>query len=145
MKRITLTRRMAASLDTVFEALVTAEGMAGWWGPDQGPVLIAESDPRVGGRYRVRFRMEDGSEHEASGEFLVLDRPNRVVLSFRWIGDADDSGPSQIEISLRSLGDETELTFVQSGLRDEEVQQSHEDGWSRSLDKLRRNLRRETK
>ena len=145
MKSVTLIRRMAASLDTVFEAVVSAEGIAGWWGPDQGPVLIAESDPRVGGRYRVRFRMEDGSEHEAGGTFLVLDRPNRAVLSFRWVGDADDSGPSEIQISLRSLDDETELTFVQSGLRDEEVRRSHEDGWSRSLDKLERHVRQRTK
>ena len=51
----------------VFDALTTPEGIACWWGPDEGPVLLAETDVRVGGRYRVRFRMLDGSEHESSG------------------------------------------------------------------------------
>ena len=32
--------------------LSTPEGIAHWWGPDAGPVLVAEADVRVGGRYR---------------------------------------------------------------------------------------------
>ena len=43
--------------------------------PDAGPVLLAETDLRVGGRFRVRFRMLDGSEHESGGEYLEVDPP----------------------------------------------------------------------
>ena len=55
MTSLTLVRRIAARPSIVFDALTTPEGIAGWWGPDGGPVLVAESDPRVGGRFRVRF------------------------------------------------------------------------------------------
>jgi uncharacterized protein YndB with AHSA1/START domain len=48
-------RRIRARPQIVFDAVTTAEGIAQWWGPGAGPVLVAESDPRVGGRYRVRF------------------------------------------------------------------------------------------
>ena len=67
MTSLTLVRRIKARPSTVFDALTTPEGIASWWGPDGGPVLVAETDPQVGGRFRVRFRMLDGSEHESSG------------------------------------------------------------------------------
>src|SRR5580658_5548424 len=68
---LTLVRCIKAPPHIVFEAVTTPEGMAHWWGPDAGPVLLAESDPRVGGCYRVRFRKLTGTEHECNGEFLV--------------------------------------------------------------------------
>jgi uncharacterized protein YndB with AHSA1/START domain len=64
MTSLTLVRRIKARPQIVFDAVTTAEDIAQWRGPDAGPVLLAEADPRVGGRYRVRFRMLDSSEHE---------------------------------------------------------------------------------
>src|SRR5437870_1524397 len=61
MTSLTLVRRIKARPSIVFDALTTPEGIACWWGPDGGPVLVAETDPQVGGRFRVRFRMLDGS------------------------------------------------------------------------------------
>jgi len=78
MTSLTLVRRIRARPSIVFDALTTPEGIACWWGPDDGPVLLAETNLRVGGRYRVRFRMLDGSEHESSGEYLEVVRPERL-------------------------------------------------------------------
>ena len=66
MTSLTLVRRIAARPSIVFEALTSPEGIVHWWGPDAGPVLLAETDVRVGGRFRVRFRTLDGIEHESS-------------------------------------------------------------------------------
>ncbi len=66
---LTIVRRIRASPAIVFDALTQPEQIAQWWGPDAGPVLIAETDRRTGGRFRVRFRMLDGSEHESSGSY----------------------------------------------------------------------------
>src|SRR6201996_6685590 len=120
MTSLTLVRRVKASPATVFEAMTTAEGIAHWWGPDAGPVLIAEADARIGGRYRVRFRLLDGTEHESSGLFLELDRPERVVMIWRWSGGMEDPGESRVEITLRPIPEGTELTFIHSRLHDEE-------------------------
>jgi uncharacterized protein YndB with AHSA1/START domain len=136
MTSVTLVRRIKARPQVVFDAVTTAEGIAHWWGPDAGPVLISESDPRVGGRYRVRFRKLDNTEHESSGEFLEIIRPERVVFSWRWKGGVEDPGESRIEITLRAVPEGTELTFTHSRLQDEETRRSHEGGWSGSLDKL---------
>jgi uncharacterized protein YndB with AHSA1/START domain len=136
MTSLTLVRRIKARPSIVFDAVTTAEGIAQWWGPDAGPVLIAEADPRKGGRYRVRFRKLDGTEHESSGEFLEMVRPERVVMSWRWEGGQEDPNESRVEIVLRLIPEGTELTFTHSLLHDEETRRSHEEGWTGALDKL---------
>jgi uncharacterized protein YndB with AHSA1/START domain len=98
-------------------------------------VLIAEADPRKGGRYRVRFRMLDGTEHECSGEYLDVVRPERVVMSWRWQGGQEDPNESRVEIALKAVPEGTEITFTHSHL-DEETRRSHEEGWTGALDKL---------
>jgi uncharacterized protein YndB with AHSA1/START domain len=140
MTSLTLVRRIKARPSIVFDALTTAEGIAGWWGPDGGPVLVAESDPQVGGRFRVRFRMLDGSEHESSGKYLEVVKPERLSMSWRWTGGAEDPGESLVEIRLRAIAEGTELTFTHSRLHDEESRRSHEEGWNGALDKLERHV-----
>jgi uncharacterized protein YndB with AHSA1/START domain len=140
MTRLALVRRIAARPEIVFEALTTAEGIAHWWGPDAGPVLIAETDVRVGGRFRVRFRMLDGSEHESSGEYLEVRSPQRLVMSWRWLCGEEDPNESRLEIDLRPIAGGTELTLTHSALFSEEARRSHEQGWSGALDKLVRHF-----
>jgi uncharacterized protein YndB with AHSA1/START domain len=140
MTSLTLVRRIKARPSIVFDAITTPDGIACWWGPDDGPVLSAESDPRVGGRFRVRFRMLDGSEHESSGEYLEVVKPERLSMSWRWTGGVEDPNESRIDIRLRTIPEGTELTFTHSRLKDEETRRSHEDGWNGSLDKLERHF-----
>jgi uncharacterized protein YndB with AHSA1/START domain len=136
MTSLTLVRRIKARPSIVFDAVTTAQGIAQWWGPDAGPVILAEADVRVGGRYRVRFRMLDGTEHESSGEYLELVRPDRVAMSWRWKGGQEDPGVSRLEIRLRAIPEGTELTLTHELLHDEQTRRSHEDGWAGALDKL---------
>jgi uncharacterized protein YndB with AHSA1/START domain len=139
MTSLTIVRRIAARPSIVFDALTTPEGIACWWGPDGGPVLLAETDIRVGGRFRVRFRMLDDTEHESIGEYLEVVKPERLAMSWRWIdrGEPEEAGEeSRIEIDLRAIGTGTELTFTHSRLKSEASRISHEQGWSGALDKL---------
>lgn len=139
MTSLTIVRRIAARPSIVFDALTTPEGIARWWGPDAGPVLIVETDLRVGGRFRVRFRMLDGSEHESCGEYLEVVRPRRLAMTWRWAG-GEDPGESLVEIDLRAVATGTELTFTHSRLHDEDTRRSHEEGWNGALDKLERHF-----
>jgi len=136
---MTLVRRIAARPSIVFEAVSTADGMASWFGPDDGPVLISEIDPRVGGRFRVRFRRLNGDEHEVHGEILELAPPRRLVMSWCWQGDEDGPGESRLEIELRPITDgATELTLTHADLKDQASADGHAGGWSGALDKLER-------
>lgn len=143
MTSLTLVRRIAARPSIVFAAITTPEGIAAWWGPDAGPVLMAWTDARIGGHCRVRFRMLEGSEHESDGEYLEIDPPVRLVMSFRWThgGEPEEAGAvSRIEIDLRPIAIGTELTFTHTRLRNDVSRDSHKDGWSGSLDKLVRHF-----
>jgi uncharacterized protein YndB with AHSA1/START domain len=142
MTSLTLVRKIAARPSIVFDALITPDGIAAWWGPDDGPVLLAETDVRVGGRFRVRFRMRDGTEHESSGEYLVVAPPTRLAMTWRWAGGAEDPGESRLEFDLRAIADGTELTLTHSRLHDDDTRRSHEDGWRGALDKLERHFQR---
>lgn len=136
MTSLTLVRRIKARPSIVFEAVTQSDGMACWFGPDTGPVLLAESDARVGGRFRVRFRMLDGSEHTCSGEYLEIKMPERVAMSWRWEGGVEDPGELRLEITLRPVAEGTELTLTHSLLYDEESGRNHRQGWTGALDKL---------
>jgi len=135
MTSLTIVRRIAARPQIVFDLLLKPEGLKQWIGPDAGPVLIAESDARVGGRYRLRFKMLDGNEYESGGEYLEIDAPKRLVYSWSW---QDDPGApaSRIEIDLRPIPEGTELTFTHALLPDQKTADGHRKGWSVSLDKL---------
>jgi uncharacterized protein YndB with AHSA1/START domain len=143
MTSITLVRRIRARPATVFNALTTSEGIARWWGPDAGPVLLSECDARVGGRFRLRFRKLDGTEHETTGEYLEVVNPRRVVMTWEWIfgGEPDVRGQvSRIEIDLRPIETGTELTFTHARLQTTISAEHHEWGWGGALDKLVRYL-----
>jgi uncharacterized protein YndB with AHSA1/START domain len=129
-----LASRIKARSTIVFEAITTAEGIAQWWGPDAGPVLLAEADVRVGGRYRLRFRTLDGTEHETRGVYLELVRPERVVMSWHWTGGTEDPGGSRLRYA--PFPKAPKLTFTHSQLHDEETRRTHEAGWAGSLRKL---------
>ena len=136
MTTLTIVRRIAARPSIVFDALITPEGISHWWGPDAGPVLLAETDARIGGSFRVRFRTLGGSEHECFGEYSEITRPERLAMSWRWLGGSEDPGESLLEFKLRAIPEGTELTLIHSRLFDDEARRGHEKGWSGSLDKL---------
>lgn len=139
MTSLTLVRRIKARPSIVFDALTTPEGITSWWGPDAGPVLLAEADVRVGGRYRVRFRMLDGRVHESAGEYLEIVPNERLVMTSQWTvgGEPEEAGNiSRLEFHLRPIDIGTELTLTHAQLKSEASRVSHERGWTGALDKL---------
>jgi uncharacterized protein YndB with AHSA1/START domain len=139
MTQATLVRQIAARPELVFEALITAEAIDAWWGPEGVAKVSAVCDPRVGGAYEVRFVTADGAEHMSAGVYLAIARPTHLVMSWRWlVGGVDDERDhvSRLEFRLRAIDLGTELTFIHSELCTEESARSHEGGWTGALDRL---------
>lgn len=139
MTEAVLVRRIAARPAIVFDALVTAEGIASWWGPTDHPAISASVDSRVSGAFLVRFFTPDGREHECAGEFLEIVRPTRVVLSWRWTMNGEpgeEDNVSRVEFRLRAIDAGTELTLIHSALRTEASARHHDNGWDVALKKL---------
>lgn len=118
--------RVKASPETIFPFLIDAERSARWFGRS------ASIDPRVGGAYRTVL----SDRIVAAGEFVEIDEPRRVVLSFGWEGnEAIPPGSSRVEITLEPDGDETVVRLLHDELPDGAAQE-HGDGWDHYLSRL---------
>jgi uncharacterized protein YndB with AHSA1/START domain len=77
------TRRVVnAPRELVFDAFTKTEHLKQWLGPRALTMVIAESDLRVGGRYRFVHRASNGQDFAFSGKYLQIDRPEAIVRTF---------------------------------------------------------------
>jgi uncharacterized protein YndB with AHSA1/START domain len=127
-------RRIAIDADpeTIWQFLVDPEKATRWMGQ------TASFDARPGGEYRLA--VIPGAT--ASGEFVELDPPRRLVFTFGWEPGPEGPNPvppgsSTIEIELEPDGAQTILHFVHRELPDAEKTASHAHGWDHYLERLR--------
>lgn len=121
---------VAADPDTVFDFFVDPAKVVRWMG------IEADLDARPGGRFRVRFRQEDGTEPVALGEFTAIERPHRVALTWGWEGDeVTPPGFSTVEFSIEPDGSGSIVRLRHSALR-EAVVPNHVVGWDHFLPRL---------
>ncbi len=123
--------RIAARPETVWTYLVDPEKIARWKGRP-GPY-----DARPGGGYTLEVL----PGHTASGSFVEIDPPRRLVYTWGW--EAGDDGPnpvppgsSTIEIVLEPDGDGTKLRFTHRDLPDADSAERHAEGWNHYLERL---------
>lgn len=135
-RSVTLTRRFAASPDTVWAAWTTEAALRTWYAPLEGWIVgDATVDARVGGGYRVTFGPEpDGDLYVEEGSYTIVDPVVRLAWDARLTGEGVTE-ESRIEIGFAADGDGTVLTIVESGLSEQSVA-DHETGWTGALDRL---------
>ena len=93
----------------------------------------AELEPRPGGVYRVTMR--DGVQ--ASGEFLEVDPPRRLVFSWGWNHDhAVSPGSTRVEVTLAEEDGGTRVVLRHAGLPDTDQRSHHRGGWEIYLGRL---------
>jgi uncharacterized protein YndB with AHSA1/START domain len=125
---IQITKRIDAPPDRVFRALTDADELPRWF-PSS-----AESDPRSGGDYVLRFEFDDESQnHTYAGQYEQVTPGERV--RYPWNGAF---GATTVEFTLRPADGGTELVLVHSGWSDEaaETREMHDQGWRVFLDNL---------
>lgn len=131
------TCELAAPPERVFDAWADPDEFAKWFcQPDKFVYTMREFDCRVGGRYDVSMRHEDGDHFRVSGEYRQVERP--FLLSFSWQWEDRSLTPEEtlvtVELSPKGNGTMLRLTherFVNSGARDK-----HSEGWSACLNRL---------
>jgi uncharacterized protein YndB with AHSA1/START domain len=121
-----------ASPETVWEFLVDPEKVSRWKG-----LPATAFEPRPGGAYRIEII----PGHVASGEFVKLDRPHRLVYTWGWEPGSDGPhavppGSSTVEIELEPADGGTRLSFTHRDLPGQEQADSHAVGWEHYLSRL---------
>lgn len=120
-----------ASPETVWGLLVDPEKAVRWMG------VSVSFDPTPGGRYRVDVL--PGST--ASGVFVEIDPPRRLVHTFGWEPGPDGPnavapGSSTVEYELVPDGSGTLLRFRHHGLPNVVEAERHGHGWDHYLGRL---------
>lgn len=133
---LTLVRRIKAPPAKIYAAWTEPEKMAAWFGPAGAALVSAETDPRVGGRFRVVMDAENGERHDVSGTYREVEPERKLVFSWAWITTPERE--SQVTVSLRPVAEGTELTLLHERFFDEAAREGHRGGWSEALDKLER-------
>ena len=130
-------RTFAASAEDVFDAWTSPEVMRRWFhcAPDwDTPEAVV--DLRVGGKVRVVMRKPDGTPAGARGEYTLIDRPRRLVMT--WTFDDDPANEQLIDLSFSESGGSTTVLMVNSGISTDERRDAQDWGWRGCLDELAR-------
>ena len=133
---LTLKRRLSAPPAKVYAAWTDPEKIMQWFGPEGVAMVSAESDPRVGGRYRFIARAPDGELHNVSGEYREVVPNQKLVFTWSWISTPERV--SLVTVALKPDGDGTMLTLTHEQFFDEAARDRHQYGWTGAIDKLER-------
>ncbi len=122
--------------ERIFTALVGRE-IKQWWGSaDTYRMIDWSADLRVGGRWTVVVRTVDGSDLPASGEFLEIEAPRRIVQTRAYDWDHPTLGRRQTTVAwlLQPIAGGTRLTICHGGFAGlNEAAAEHAEGWGRVL------------
>jgi len=131
---LTLKRRINAAPAKVYAAWTDPLKMAQWLGPHGTVGTSAETDVRVGGRFQIQLRMEDGQEHNASGVYREVVPDEKLVFTWSWRSTPERE--SLVTLTFKPDGAGTLFTLHHEQFFDEEARDSHKQGWTGALDKL---------
>jgi uncharacterized protein YndB with AHSA1/START domain len=136
---VRIERTFPASAEEVFDAWTSPEVMRRWLHPaPDWETPEAEVDLRVGGKVRVVMRRPDGTKIEAQGEYMLIDRPRRLVMT--WTFGDDPSNEQLIELSFSESEGSTRVLLVNSGISTDERRDAQDWGWRGCFDQLERVL-----
>ncbi|RWE29727.1 MAG: SRPBCC domain-containing protein [Mesorhizobium sp.] len=125
--------------ERIFEALVGKDIEHWWRSADIGRMVDCSADLRVGGHWTAIVRTADGTDLPASGEFLEIEAPRRIVQTRAYAWDHPTLGRRQTTVAwlLQPIARGTRLTICHGGFAGlHEAAAEHAEGWARVLARL---------
>jgi len=132
---VRIERTFPAPAEDVFDAWTSPEVMRRWLhpGPDWS-TPDAEVDLRPGGAVRVVMRRPDGTTVEARGTYTVIERPQRLVMT--WTFPDEPANEQLIELSFSESDGSTTVLMINSRISTGERRDRQDWGWRGCLDEL---------
>jgi uncharacterized protein YndB with AHSA1/START domain len=123
---------IAAPAERVFRAIASEE-LVKWWGSaDTYRTTKRTGDVRPGGSWRTDGVGADGKPFSVGGEFLEVEPPRKLVMT--WRADWDGGNVTTITYRLEALSGGTRLTVRHAGFGERsEWCRNHTNGWERVL------------
>jgi uncharacterized protein YndB with AHSA1/START domain len=131
---LTIKRRLNAPPAKVFAAFTDPEKVKRWMGPGEMKAVHAESDTRIGGRYRWVMQAPSGEQHDVGGVYREVVANEKLVFTWTWKDTPERE--SIVTVELKPDGDGTLLTLTHEQFFDEDVRDRHQGGWNGALDKM---------
>ena len=139
-RTLEITRIFAASREDVFAAWIDPKQMSRWMGPCNIASQVDQMDVRVGGAYRIIMRdIETGATYAVGGIYREIAFPERLVFTWAWEEDAVEhkrGEVTEVSVTLRSVGEKTELTLRHTAFPRRAMRDNHGLGWTGGFDKL---------
>jgi len=132
-----ISRTFDAPASLMFELWTDPAHFRHWMGPGKYECRHAEMDLCVGGVYRGMIYSADDGESWFGGHYREIERPTRLVFTFKW-----DKGPSGeletlVTITFREEADgRTTMTFHQTPFVDVARRDAHIGGWNSAFTKF---------
>jgi len=142
---VLVTRVIPAPRDKVFAAWIDADTRRKWWFTNtDGTPAHCELDPRVGGRYLIR--QIGGAEKtipdvpanyawEMTGEFLEIDRPNRIVFTWNVNHPNAKMTDERVTVEFADANEGTQVSITHVGMTTEQMRDGTEEGWTQILER----------
>ncbi|MGW9629567.1 SRPBCC family protein [Agromyces sp. NPDC055520] len=132
---VTVSRRIAASADRLFDAWLDPASLAVWMRRDGSEPSSVVADSRVGGDFAITMNDPGGAVVHA-GTYTVIDRPR--TLEFTWRSIATHRVDSLVRVSFTPDGDATLVEVRHERLPDAEAVRLHTEGWTEIIDRFAR-------
>ena len=134
-REITISRKLNAPIDLVWEAWIKPEHIANWWGPNGFTTTISKMDLTAGGEWNLVMHGPDGTDYKNKSIFKEVILHKKIVYEHV-------SAPGFVStISFEEQGEQTQITWhmlFESAEQFIEVAKAHKvvEGQKQNMEKL---------
>jgi len=130
---LVVTRHFDAPPERVFDAWLDPKQVARWMGPRGVQAEATKLEPRVGGADAITMHTPDQKNPQVSGIYREITRHTRLVFTWYWLHEMQET---LVTLTFKPVGKGTQMTLEHTGFPNSERRDSHNIGWSGSLDRL---------
>ena len=129
-----------ADKNAVYNAWIDLETFQKWFCPTGFSIAKAELLPKVGGHFTIHMKSLEGEIYPTKGEYILLEKPNRIVYKDSWDDDRDNNEPVIAEVRFGTYGKNTLIklysSFVSEKQKEETMKSGIIDGWKMFFENL---------
>lgn len=133
---LVISRIIRAPAKRIYKAFLDPDAMVKWSPPHGFTGKVTESDPRVGGEYKMTFtNFTTGKSHSFGGTYLELTPYTRIRYTDQF-EDPNMPGVMETTIEFKETLAGTEVTITQKGIPPQIPIEFAKAGWQESMQLL---------